>query len=225
MKNNTKNLVIFDVGRTLADVTHQDIVKFFVSKKKMNIPFLMIITFLFFLHKVIGIDERAVCLLTKKAYKVFKNISLKELNSLSEEYYINKFKKKIFKEAINLINEHKRRGDEVVLITALLSNIVDYARKDLGLKYLIAPNMEIKEGVFTGEIRGLIPYGQNKLRLVREFAKQYNFKLEDAYFYSDRYSDLKLFKGVKHKVVFNPEPKLREFAINNGWRIIDPDKP
>lgn len=216
-----KNLVIFDVGRTLVNATHVDIIKFFVSKKRLNNPFLLFISLLFLAHKVIGINEKAVCTITTKAFKSFAGMSEDELNRLSREFYEKEFKQKMFSQSIEIIEKHKKNGDEVVLITALLPNVVDCAKKDLGLKYLIAPELEVVDGIVTGKVTSKIPYGINKLILSEALSKKLGLSLDSAYFYSDRYSDLKLFERVEKRIVFNPEAKLRVFAMKEGWKIID----
>ena len=43
----------------------------------------------------------------------------------------------------------------------------------------------------------------------------------DATFYSDSMNDLPLLEKVQHPVATNPDPRLRQLAIQRGWRILD----
>ncbi|MDD3284842.1 MAG: HAD family phosphatase [Patescibacteria group bacterium] len=216
-----KKIVVFDVGRTLVKITHKDIIRFFLKRGKTNIFFLYIIYFLFFIHKIIGINNKNVCHITKFSYKIFKNQDAKEMNKISEDFFDSYLKDKIYNKSVETIKQHVENGYEVVLISALFPGVVDCLKKYLNLNFVIVPELEVVDGKYTGKVLNLIPYGSNKAILVRKLVEKENFSFSNSYAYSDRFSDIELFELVDVPIVVNPEPKLRIEANKRNWKILD----
>lgn len=216
-----KKVVIFDVGKTLVKITHKDIIRFFLKRGKVNVFFLYIISFLFFIHKIIGINNRNVCRITRFSYKIFKGQSVSEINEISKDFFNVYLKNKIYDKSVEIIKQHIENGYEVILISALFPQVVDFLKIYLDLNFIIVPDLEVIDGKYTGKVLNLIPYGSNKATLVRELVKKQGFSFDNSYAYSDRFSDLKLFELVDKPVIVNPELKLRIEAEKRSWKVID----
>ena len=44
--------------------------------------------------------------------------------------------------------------------------------------------------------------------------------MDGAWFYSDSHNDLPLLEQVDHPVAVDPDPRLRQHALDQGWRLI-----
>ncbi|MCD4704968.1 HAD-IB family hydrolase [bacterium] len=216
-----KKIVIFDVGRTLVKITHKDVMRFFLEKGKINIFFLYVIYFLFFIHKIIGINEKTVCHLTRMSYRVFRGQDAREIDKISKDFFNFYLKSKIYSKSVEIIKKHISDGYEVILISALFPGVINHLKRYLNLNFIIVPNLEIINGKYTGRVLNLIPYGFNKAMLVRELIGKESFSLDGSYAYSDRFSDLALFELVDKPVIVNSEPKLRIEANKRSWKLMD----
>ncbi|HQC41444.1 MAG TPA: hypothetical protein PK148_09655, partial [Petrotogaceae bacterium] len=63
-------------------------------------------------------------------------------------------------------------------------------------------------------------YAQEKLTRAENFCKNHGYSLEDAYFYSDSYSDLHLLEEVGHPVCVDPDMILKKTAKEKKWPIL-----
>ena len=216
---NNKTIVIFDVGRTLINATHKNIIYYLVKKGKARIWFAITISFLFFLHKLIGTNEKIICTITKKAYSIFKGWSLIETDNLLKEFFEEDLKYKIYPEAIKKIKEHIDKNHEVVLVSALAPPVINIIKDFLGLRLMIVPQLETKDGKYTGVVADLIPYGINKRKLVEDLVKEEHLSLKESYVYTDRFSDLALLELADNPIVVNPELKLEKAAKDRGWEV------
>ena len=61
------------------------------------------------------------------------------------------------------IAEHRKQGDFVMIITATLDVITEPIAHALGVETVLAPVAEIKEGRYTGAVKGIATLGQGKV--------------------------------------------------------------
>lgn len=119
-----------------------------------------------------------------------------------------------------LVNEHKAKGDRVMIITATNTFIT----KPIGLRYgiteLLGTNGEIKNGRYTGEIEGEPTFQAGKVSRLNAWLAEQNESLEGSFFYSDSHNDLPLLEKVTHPVVVDGDEKLLEIANKRGWQSI-----
>jgi phosphoserine phosphatase len=91
--------------------------------------------------------------------------------------------------------------------------------RELGIDHVLATELEVQGGHFTGKLRAPMGYGHGKLVLAERLAAAQGFALDDATFYSDSITDLPLLERVREPVAVNPDARLRRLARQRGWRI------
>jgi HAD superfamily phosphoserine phosphatase-like hydrolase len=93
---------------------------------------------------------------------------------------------------------------------------------ELGVRELIATDIEEVDGVFTGRPRGTPTFREGKIDRVNEWLAAKGHKLADyeSWFYSDSLNDLPLLERVTHPVAVDPDPTLRAHAAGRNWPII-----
>ena len=125
--------------------------------------------------------------------------------------------------ALKILQEHKARGDQLVIITGSSIYLARSAAKDLGIPHVIANRFEVQDGIFSGVVIYPLSYGQGKVELATEFAQKEagGVSLKEARFYTDSYSDLPLLEAVGQPVVVHPDPRLLREAQKRGWEIQD----
>ena len=117
------------------------------------------------------------------------------------------------------VREHRAKGHEIVLLTGSLAFLLLPLKEELGAARLIATEISRADGRFTGEIMGLHPRGENKLRLLLELAGALGLDLSQSYAYGDHCQDLPLFRSIGHPVAVNPSWRLRRLARRHRWPI------
>lgn len=144
----------------------------------------------------------------------------KEVNLLHKEFmkeYIEPF---WLPKAVELIQEHRQKGDRLVVITATNRFIVQPIVRALRVDDLICSETEIVGRTYTGKLVDEPCMGQGKVHKLERWMKENNESLEGACFYSDSHNDLPLLNLVAKPIAVDPDDKLRAIAIEKEWPII-----
>ena len=124
--------------------------------------------------------------------------------------------------ALRLLHNHHHDNDIMLLASATNSVLVEPIARRLGFENIVATEVEIIDGVYTGKVNGQPALGQGKLTKVEEWAAQNNIKdFKDAIFYSDSINDLPLLNEVGVPIAVNPDDQLRNLSVKNNWEVID----
>lgn len=119
-----------------------------------------------------------------------------------------------------LLDEHRQKGDELVIITATNRFITAPIAELLEVPHLISVEPEFKDGRYTGRYVGIPTFAEGKVTALQDWLQRHNQTLNDSYFYSDSINDLPLLQQVSHPVAVDPDPRLRAIAEESGWPII-----
>jgi len=130
----------------------------------------------------------------------------------------------VYEEAVQLIEEHKAAGREVIIISSSGTDIVEPIGQRLGVDLAIGTQVAIEEGQYTGEIL-FYAYGPNKAEAMKTLADERGYDLAESYAYSDSHTDLPMLEVVGHPIAVNPDAELRKIAGENEWPILDFAKP
>jgi len=122
----------------------------------------------------------------------------------------------VYAEALALIDEHHAAGRDVVIVSASGAELVEPIAEMLGADHVIATQMEIVDGRYTGGI-AFYNFGENKAAAILELAAEQGYHLADCYAYSDSVTDAPLLDAVGHGSVVNPDRGLRRMAAERGW--------
>jgi phosphoserine phosphatase len=89
----------------------------------------------------------------------------------------------------------------------------------LHIPHVLASDLEVKNGVFTGSPSLPLCYGEGKVTRATALLSQAGIHLQECVFYSDSVTDLPLLEAVGEPVAINPDPALKRVARRRGWRI------
>lgn len=126
--------------------------------------------------------------------------------------------------ALDLVEQHRRRGERLVMVTATNEFVTRPIAEAFGMDVLLAVELERDaHGHFTGEIAGVPSLREGKVTRVQQWLATQGKSLAEveATFYSDSLNDLPLLEQVQHPVVTNGSAALRQTALERGWRILD----
>lgn len=146
--------------------------------------------------------------------------SIKQLHEWQLQFMRDTIEPMILKKAEELLEQHRKEGHKLVIITATNRFITEPIAKRLGVSNLIATECEMKDGHYTGRSTGVPCYQEGKVTRLNDWLKQNNATLEGSYFYSDSKNDLPLLSLVDNPVAVDPDDDLRKHAQSQGWPII-----
>jgi HAD superfamily hydrolase (TIGR01490 family) len=130
----------------------------------------------------------------------------------------------IYDEAATLIEEQHLAGRDVVIVSSSGAEVVQPIGEMLGADRVIATQMVVKDGRYTGDIE-FYAYGENKAAAIKDLADTEGYDLTRCYAYSDSATDLPLLEVVGHPYAVNPDRALRREAANRGWPVLVFSKP
>jgi HAD superfamily hydrolase (TIGR01490 family) len=125
----------------------------------------------------------------------------------------------IYAEARRLVEAHLGAGHDVVIVSTSGQEMVAPIGGLLGASEVIATQMEVQDGRYTGRAH-FYAYGPAKADRVRELAERRGYRLSECYAYSDSVTDLPLLEVVGHPRVVNPDRALRKVAKARGWPVL-----
>ena len=117
------------------------------------------------------------------------------------------------------VERHKTAGDLVAIVTGATPYVARPLARMLGIDHVVASELEVVDGRFTGRPVEPLCYGEGKVVRAERLAREHAFALDEAVFYTDSLTDLPLLLRVGDRVVVNPDPRLRRIARRRAWRI------
>lgn len=136
------------------------------------------------------------------------------------EFMVSKIQPIMLPRAAALIESHRERGHELLIVTATNHFITRPIADALGVRELLACEAEIVNGRYTGEPRGVPSYHEGKVTRLNAWLAGRNITLAGSFCYSDSHNDLPLLELVDHPVAVDPDPVLLAHAEAAGWPVI-----
>jgi HAD superfamily hydrolase (TIGR01490 family) len=124
----------------------------------------------------------------------------------------------LYDEARALVADHRAAGQDIIVVSASGHEVVDPIAALLGADTVIATQMVIADGRYTGDM-AFYAFGQAKAAKMRELAADRGYALAGSYAYSDSITDLPMLEAVGHPTAVNPDRSLRRVATQRGWPI------
>ena len=128
---------------------------------------------------------------------------------------------KVRLDALKQIKFHKDRGDTVVIVTSTMDYLVEVVARYLKVEYYLGAPMEQQDGRLTGRQAGIVPFQQDKITCVKEFAMQHHLSLEGMYGYGDSVNDIPMLSICEHKFAVNPNQKLLEHEFIKECSVLN----
>lgn len=215
-----KTAAFFDVDGTIVKST---IVHYYVWLRfPLLHPALRPFWLIQFAPKVIYylfLDKASRTKFNRVFYRNYRRLDVEKLRRLAYEKFDTHLRAKIFPAALDRIREHRSRGDLVVLVSGSLNFIIQPLADFLQCDHVLTVKLHEKDGKFTGELTTPPLSGDEKARVIAEFAERHGVDLTASYAYGDSSADLPMLRCVNHPVAVNPSKKFRRIAIESCWEI------
>ena len=142
-----------------------------------------------------------------------------ELEETAQRLFVQELARMIYPEARELVRAHQRMGHTVVIATSATRYQAIHVAGDFGIEHILASELEVENGVFTGRRGGDVLWGPNKARAVREFARSKRIALTRSHAYANGDEDVDFLETVGHPHALNPGGRLAAEARERGWSV------
>ncbi len=114
--------------------------------------------------------------------------------------------------AERLISTLKKMGYKTAILSGGFNYFGRYLQQRLGIDYVFANELEIRDGKVTGDVVGQVVDGQRKAALLREIAAKENISLEQVIAVGDGVNDLPMLSIAGLGIAFRAKPIVKQSA-------------
>lgn len=212
-------IAFFDLDHTLLDGANGTIyAEQMIREKLMANRVLVLVAWYSLLYKLNWLPREAVY---RKVVDEMGRYTVLEMIDMMDRGFELYIVPKIYRQGVELVREHKARGDLTVIATAAGEYIAERVRSQLGADDYIATPTPIMGDHMSSEVMGPMAFKEGKLEMACEYCSDCGAALSDCWFYSDSASDLPLLEAVGHPVIVNPQLKLRMANRKLGWPVLE----
>jgi len=144
-----------------------------------------------------------------------------DLMQLCQEWFEDAIRNLIYPEAPDIVRHHLNQGERVVIISNATTYAVAPLARYLDVPHVLATQLEVRQGLFTGNYIEPLCFRHGKVFWAEKLAKELGEEIGRSTFYTDSITDLPLLERVGTRQVVNPDPKLRSLAKKRGWPVRD----
>jgi HAD superfamily hydrolase (TIGR01490 family) len=144
-----------------------------------------------------------------------------ELLAWRREFMRKKILPIIGESARTLVDYHRNRDHQIILITATNSFVTEPIAQEFGADLLIATEPEQNEEGFTGAVDGPPCFKEGKVSKLNAWLATSSETLTGSWFYSDSRNDIPLLEAVDNPVAVHPDEALEKTALEKGWPIMN----
>lgn len=152
-----------------------------------------------------------------KTTRLLKDMPESKYIELGEEVFEKSLVSEIFPEARALVKAHQNKGHTVAIVSSALPYQIRPFARYLGIDIIRCTQLEVKNGLFTGNVIRPTCWGEGKAIAGRELSETYDLDLDESFFYSDSHEDLPLLEAVGKPRPLNADEKLAALARDRNW--------
>lgn len=208
--------VFFDLDKTLIKGQSQKLLLNALYKRKIiSFTTMWKLRFFFLRYALNLVPNSKMGSIYNTVAKVFAGADAEYIRKVVRAFVFAEFADMQNLRAVEELEKHISAGKQVVLVSAAFEPVVEAAAKFFHIPQYICTKLQVKQGLYTGELLGLPNYGEQKIKNL----EPYNFG--GSFAYSDHHSDIPLMIKATYRYAVSPTRQLRAYAKDHGWFIID----
>jgi len=114
--------------------------------------------------------------------------------------------------AERLVSTLKKMGYKTAILSGGFNYFGRHLQQRLGIDYVFANELEIRDGKVTGDVAGQVVDGQRKAALLREIAARENISMEQVIAVGDGANDLPMLSIAGLGIAFRAKPIVKQSA-------------
>lgn len=217
-QNPGASLALFDLDYTILGGDSEALwSRFLFEKGVVDKGFLMRITDYYHAYEVGRLDIHEYEAFLLSPLTVHPQSKLHEWRA----EYLRQVRQAVRPAIMRRVKRFRMLGFTLILVTASNSFIAEPIAKLLRFPHLICTQIRQKANQYTTEIEGTPAFREGKVQRVEQWLAEHAMTLEGSWGYGDSHNDLPLLTRVEHPVAVLPDPILRAYASEHGWKIIE----
>jgi HAD superfamily hydrolase (TIGR01490 family) len=214
-----KNVALIDLDGTLTkDQTQGLFIKHLRNNNLITKTDLAMIYIWFTLYKLglISNPKNALKFILKK----FINKDISMINGHIDNFYGDTFKDNLYSQSLDLCDKLKSEGYLTILTSSAVQPIVQKFANKLNFDHYISTELEIDNGMLTGNIKGGEHHGIKKVHALVNYFENNKINPRNIIAISDHHSDIPLLKYAHYAISVNPNRKLLKYSNKNNIPVL-----
>jgi len=209
----------FDFDETLLDIESSRLgFRYLWERRLVSFGFILKVLTLNFFYKRHWLSDEKMAMMLIRFYR---NRLLEDFQQGAAAFYQDHLKPHLAPNIHARVNEHRRQGHLLILISGSVRYMLEPVAEDLRFDHLLCTDLEIgDDGLLTGRAKGPICLNSNKRILAEMLARKVNIDLASSYAYGNHQSDLPLLELIGHPHVVEPTDPLKKVALAKKWPIL-----
>jgi len=151
----------------------------------------------------------------------YRHRRLSDFEATAEDFYLTYLKPQLAPRILDRLEEHRRAGHLLVLISGSVRYMLEPVVRDLGLDRLFCTELEEDaDGLLTGRSQGAICVDRTKQDYAKQYAQEADVDLEASFAYGNHPADLPMLEAVGHPHVVAPTRALARIAARRSWPVL-----
>ncbi len=177
------------------------------------------ISALFFAGLDAGLGRKDMASVIGEAANMWKGKSEADLIALGEKLFRKSIAATVFPEARALVAAHQKMGHLVVIASSATRFQIAPLARDLGIEHILCTELQVKDGLLTGAIKGDVLWGEGKANAVDKFCHRKKLDLNECFGYANGDEDVFFLDIVGKPRPVNPASALARHAREHEWPI------
>jgi HAD superfamily hydrolase (TIGR01490 family) len=147
-----------------------------------------------------------------------KEITIKKIEELVEQFVETDIKPRIFPQAKQLIQQLQQQDKTIIIISATVNFLVSKIALSLNINQFLAIDLETNKHFYSPNIKGVATYQQGKVIRLKAWLETQANHYPTLHFYTDSINDVSLCEYANKITVVNPCQALASKAEQNNWQ-------
>lgn len=148
-----------------------------------------------------------------------RNLSVDLIDQEADKFFKEILFPSFSGDGIEKMRSFRKEGYKILVMSGAPSFLTQLLSSICEIDHLISSELEIVEGLYTGEISGLHPYGERKRELLLQAKDELEIDFDKSIAFADHDEDVHHMVLFGRAVAVNPMNKLKKVAIERGWGI------
>lgn len=140
-----------------------------------------------------------------------------EIRQMWQRLFQERIGTTLFPEAWHLVRAHQRKGHTVAIASSATLYQIEPLATEYGIDHILCTRPRLRNGKLTGGIDGIVPWGEGKAQIVRDFARAREVDLACSFGYANGDEDIPFLKVVGNPSTVQAKPKLEVCGRELGW--------
>lgn len=213
-----ERIAVFDLDGTLIKgQSQQHLIRLLLDNRLIScLAYFKLLAVFLLYHLRIVKDMNSI---VRYAYTLLRGIEAKEIENVINQNR-SALLKRIYRESSALVDFEISSESEILLLSASVEPIVSFYSIHLRIDRYYCTQLEINNGIVTGNLVGFRLYGAEKARLLDQLIGDRNRYNVHIVCYTDHVSDIELARMADETVLINPDVKMRRIARVNKWKTL-----